>query len=156
MLHHSIEGVWTPKLVGEILVEMARWLATHGGRIGPARMRSAMPELHMELGDRLAEGWSSIHENEVVKPRSSYGPRAISLFERAIDWQGTYLLQERGAGRVLALWLRCSVTRRRFDAELKARGWSRATAYRKRDRALSAISTGLANHNQMPPEWWRS
>jgi len=148
-------NLWTPKLVGEILVEMARWLATHGGRVGPARLKSAMPELRMELGDRLAHGWGSVQSYEVVQRRPSYGPKAISLFERALDWQGTYLLEERGAARVLALWLRCKISRLKFDAELKARGWSRATSYRKRDRALSAIAQGLTNHNQTPPDWWR-
>jgi len=150
-----IDGLWTPKLVGEILVEMARWLASHGGRVGPARMKSAMPELRMELTDRLAEGWSSVQENEVTRPRASYGPKTVSLFERALDWQGLFLLDEPGSGRVLALWLRCRITKLRFDAELKARGWSRATAYRKRDRALSAIAQGLTHHNQTPPAWWR-
>ncbi|KAB2796084.1 hypothetical protein F9K87_16145 [Brucella anthropi] len=87
--------------------------------------------------------------------RHSYGPRAVSLFERALDWQGTYLLGERGAGRVLALWLRCRITKLKFDAQLKARGWSRATAYRKRDKALSLIAQGLTNHNESPPDWWR-
>ncbi|WP_210385619.1 hypothetical protein [Brucella anthropi] len=148
-------NLWTPKLVGEILVEMVRWLATHGGRVGPARLRSAMPELQMELADRLAEGWSSVQANEVTHHRHSYGPRAVSLFERALDWQGTYLLGERGAGRVLALWLRCRITKLKFDAQLKARGWSRATAYRKRDKALSLIAQGLTNHNESPPDWWR-
>ncbi|WP_052502940.1 hypothetical protein [Brucella anthropi] len=146
---------WTPKLVGEVLVEMARWLATHGGRVGPVRLKSAMPELRMELADRLAEGWQSVSLNEVVGRRSSYGPRAVSLFERAIDWQGTYLLGERGAGRVLALWLRCRVTKLKFDAALKARGWSRATAYRKRDKALSLVAQGLTRNNETPPDWWR-
>ncbi len=101
-------NLWTPKLVGEVLVEMARWLATHGGRVGPARLRSVMPELAMELADRLSEGWSSIQANQVTHRRPSYGPRAVSLFERALDWQGTYLLGECGAGRVLALWLRAA------------------------------------------------
>ncbi|TCQ79565.1 hypothetical protein EDF68_104149 [Ochrobactrum sp. BH3] len=155
MPQQHIDGVWTPKLVGEILTEVARWLSTHGGRVGPARMKSAMPELHMELADRLAEGWQSVASNEVIGRRPSYGPRAVSLLERALDWQGAYLLEERGAARVLALWLRCRITKKKFDAELKARGWSRATAYRKRDRALSAIAQGLTHHNQTPPDWWR-
>lgn len=155
MSHQHIDGLWTPKLVGEILTELTRWLATHGGRVGPARLRSAMPELRMELADRLAEGWSSVQENEVTRPRASYGPKTVALFERALEWQGLYLLDERGAGRVLALWLRCRITKLKFDAELKARGWSRATAYRKRDRALSAIAQGLTNQNQTPPDWWR-
>lgn len=153
--HQHIDGVWTPKLVGEILTELTRWLATLGGRVGPARMKSAMPELHMELADRLAEGWQSVASNEVIGRRPSYGPKTVSLFERALDWQGSFLLDQQGAGRVLALWLRCRITRKKFDAELRSRGWSRATAYRKRDRALSAIAQGLTHHNQTPPEWWR-
>jgi hypothetical protein len=31
----------------------------------------------------------------------------------------------------------------KFDSEVKAKGWSRATCYRRRDRALAVISIGL-------------
>lgn len=127
------DGVWTPKLVGEILIETTRWLALYGGHVGPARLRTVMPELHMELADRLRAGWSSVQENEVTKRRRSYRPYEVSLFERAIEWQGDFLTAEIGASRVLALWLRCKISKLKFDTEVKRRGWSRATAYRKRD-----------------------
>lgn len=155
MIYTPVDSnVWTPKIVGEILIEMTRWLTLYGGHIGPSRLRSAMPELHMELADRLGAGWSSVQENEVTSRRRSYRPYEVSLFERAIEWQGAFLIAEQGAARVLALWLRCKISKLKFDAEIKRRGWSRGTAYRKRDQALSAIALGLTRTNEnFPPRW---
>lgn len=136
--------VWTPDIVGETLIDAARWCLLTAGRTGPARVKSLMPDLDMSMADRLAEGWSSVvGEDQERRLRRAYAAGQISQLEQAIRWPIEYLDAEPGARRVLQLWLRCKVTKLRFDAEVKAKKWSRATAYRQRDRALSAISMGL-------------
>jgi hypothetical protein len=63
--------------------------------------------------------------------------------ERVLAWQGTYLRAHPGPARVLALFLRCKVTRTRFSEAIRERRWSRSTAYAARDRALTLIAQGL-------------
>lgn len=139
-----MEGTWTPKSVGEVLVEMVRWCMSSAGPIGPARLRSVMPELVMDLTDRLAEGWSSIADMEPSKKRRSYRPAEVSMLERAIRWSIDFLADHPGPARVLNLWLRCKITKMTFAEEVDRKGWSRATAYRQRDKALSLIAIGLS------------
>lgn len=134
---------WTPKLAGEILIEAARWALTHGGPAGPASIRSSMPELAMDWIDRMAQGWASVASQQPTKKRRNYRPAEVSQFERAILWPLEYLADQDGLARVLQLWLRCKITKQKFDAAVDERKWSRATAYRHRDKALSIISQGL-------------
>ena len=134
---------WTPKLAGEVLVEAARWALVYGGPTGPARIRSSMPELAMDWRDRMANGWDSVASQEPSQRRRNYRPSEVSQFERAILWPLEYLSEHDGLARVLQLWLRCKITKQKFDAAVDERKWSRATAYRHRDKALSIISQGL-------------
>lgn len=137
-------ATWTPEIVAETLVDAARWCLLTAGRTGPARVKSLMPDIDMSMADRLAEGWSSVvGKDDERRLRRAFAAGRISQLEWAIRWPIDYLDAEPGARRVLQLWLRCKVTRLRFDGEVKARKWSRATAYRQRDRALSLISVGL-------------
>ncbi|OOL18179.1 hypothetical protein BRY73_08460 [Ochrobactrum sp. P6BS-III] len=81
--------------------------------------------------------------NEPVKKRRRYSPQEVSFFEKAIQWPIDHLPDQDGQARVLQLWLRCKITRLRFADEVSRKNWSRATAYRQRDRALSTISIKL-------------
>ncbi|PJO47198.1 hypothetical protein CWE02_19230 [Brucella pituitosa] len=134
---------WTPDLVGKALIEAVRFCMITGGPHGPARIRNSMPELAMTLTDRLGAGWRSVDTNVPVKKRRRYSPQEVSFFDKAIQWPIDYLPDQDGQARVLQLWLRCKITRVRFADEVACKGWSRATAYRQRDRALSTISVGL-------------
>ncbi|MEL4069559.1 hypothetical protein WKW50_05365 [Ochrobactrum sp. GPK 3] len=139
----QFDDVWTPKLVGEVLIEAAMWSIASAGRTGPAGDRSLMPDLLMTEDERKREDWSSLTEGEPEKKRRALSPARVSLLEKAIEWPFVYLDKQEGAARVLQLWLRCKCTRYRFIDAVDHRKWSRATAYRRRDRALSLISQGL-------------
>ncbi|WP_210211149.1 hypothetical protein [Borborobacter arsenicus] len=95
----------------------------------------------------MAVGWDyimPIDEDELDRQRRRrLSPARVSFLERAMFWPEIYLKDEGGAARMLQLWLRCKTSRKRFVSELKRRGLARATAYRKRDKALSIISVGL-------------
>ncbi|MBY3472083.1 hypothetical protein HFN78_14265 [Rhizobium laguerreae] len=72
-------------------------------------------------------------------------PARVSQFERVLWWQATYLKDQPGAARVLKHWVRTRLTKgMTFGEACDRRGWSRPTAYRRRDEALAAISMGLA------------
>jgi hypothetical protein len=139
--------VWTPDLVGETLID-AGWLAIiTEGRVGPVQVRSLMPAMAMTGPERMAAGWdfalASDDEEIARRRRRSLSPARVSFLLRAMEWPKNYLAGEPGAARLLQLWVACKTSRRRYSGELKRRGLARATAYRKRDKALSLISISL-------------
>ncbi|SOC37063.1 hypothetical protein SAMN05892877_103407 [Rhizobium subbaraonis] len=135
---------WTPKFVGECLVEAVRWSEYAAGRVLPADMKSGMPALEMFAGEREFEGWPTIGELDPPKRPKSYSPAKVSQMERVIRWPTLYLGKIPGPTRVLNLWVRCKISQGlKFDRAVEIRGWSRATAYRGRDKALATIAMGL-------------
>lgn len=72
-------------------------------------------------------------------------PREVSALIEALYWPAKYSVVELPtATRILNLWLRCKVYRGNFDKVIEhRREFSRATAYRYRDKALAAIAIGL-------------
>lgn len=143
---------WSPKLVGERLIEAVRWARYSGGPVGPAGIKSGMPNVALTLEEYLAEGWGlpdGPDEDEAKlrerKLRIAATPQKVSAHLAALEWPARYLVPERaGDARVLNLWVRCKVYGRPFnDAIDKRKYLSRAMAYRMRDRALSVISVGL-------------
>lgn len=140
---------WTPKLVRETLVEAIRWARYNAGPTGPAEVRALMPTYLPSSADRELEGWG---EHEDIEDRSSpppvrrrLRPKEVSLLLEALYWPARYAVPTLPtATRVLNLWLRCKVYKGDFDKAVERRGeMSRASAYRYRDRALSAIAQGL-------------
>ncbi|MEW5421926.1 hypothetical protein [Amorphus sp. 3PC139-8] len=100
----------------------------------------------MTAVERLAEGWPGIDELEPPRRPRPYSPGRVSQLERALWWPARYLDGHSGWARVLHCWIRCRVTRGvNFNHAVDERGWSRATAYRARDRALARIAQGLTN-----------
>ncbi|WEX77976.1 hypothetical protein PYH37_002820 [Sinorhizobium numidicum] len=144
---HDIDyGMWTPKLVGDELLEAVRWANRSAGPIGPARVRSAMPDLAMILTDRDFEGWPPIPDLEAWPMRRAIPPARVSQLERALWWQARYLADQSGPARVLKHWVRARLTKgMTFGQAIERRGWSRPTAYRARDRALAIIAMGLTD-----------
>lgn len=141
------DELWTPKIVGDCLVEALKWAQRAAGPVGPSGSRSGFPQLAFLSLDREAEGWPAIQEMEPQPMRRALSPAKVSQLERVLQWPMTYLRgfkdKNPGAFRVFAVWLRCRLSGRPFVAACDERGWSRATAYRLRDRVLSEIAQGL-------------
>lgn len=141
------EICWTVKTVQETLIDAA-WHSVMGASVGPRGVRSAMLDFHLTGAERLAEGWSyaiEVDEEELSKraKRRRLSPARVSFLERAAAWPMEYLGDDPERARVLQLWLRCKVSKKKFGAEVDRVGMARATAYRQRDRALTIVSVGL-------------
>lgn len=139
---------WTPKLVRETMIEAIRWARYNAGPTGPAPVRSVMPIYTPSAMDRLEEGWGlpdATEEDEERRPVRRYSPRETQRLIDALYWPAKYAVPELPtSARILNLWLRCHVYNADFRKVIDRRGeMSRATAYRYRDKALSAISIGL-------------
>ena len=142
---------WSPKLVGERLVEAVRWARYSGGRVGPAGIGSGLPMMILTEEERIAEfGLPDGPDEEEEKAarhklRIQATPAQVSAYERALEWPTIYLVPDhQESARVLGLWVRCKVYKLPFAEAVDRRKWlSRAMAYRYRDRALSIISVGL-------------
>ena len=146
-MHHV--DTWTPKLVGERLIEAIRWARYNAGPTGPAPVRALMPTYIASPKEREEAGWDG-QENvddptEVPNYRRPLKPREVSALIEALYWPAKYSVVELPtATRVLNLWLRCKIYRGNFDKVIEhRREFSRATAYRYRDKALAAIAVGL-------------
>jgi len=140
---------WTPKAVGEAMLEALRWAQWSAGRTGPGGIKTVALPFIASLDEHLAEGWglpetAGDDEPDPRRLRVMPSPEQISRHEAALDWPRVYLKDHEGSARILALWLRCKVTKKPFDAAIKARGTiSRGAAIQMRDKALSIISQGL-------------
>lgn len=111
---------WVPELVLRRLVDAARIIVATGGAVGPAGLDKGS-------GRGL-----------------NVTPRSMTLAEQASEWPSAYIPQEQmGIRRVLMLFLWCKAHRRKFGKEARQRGWSRTTAHRRREQALSLIAQGL-------------
>lgn len=142
------EDGWTPKAVGEALIDALRWARHAAGRTGPAGMVSAhMPEAILSMEDRLALGWDAAvtldpddQRPVILRPSSQQVSRHLA----ALEWPADYLLPDHpGSARTLGLWAACKAYRRPFDRAVRERGIHRSMAYQLRDRGLSLIAQGL-------------
>lgn len=149
---------WTPKLVGEQMVEAIRWVARYGGSVGPASIRSSMPTFKPTLDDFADEGWgfpevaADDGEHDDRPARALPSPGQVSRHMAALQWPAEYLMPvHAGSAQMLNLWLACKAARKPFDQAVKRRGTvSRAAAYSLRDRGLTLISVGLTRDG-VPP-----
>ena len=143
----SDEG-WTPKLVGEALIEAIRWVRRCGGRVGPGGFATArLPEAILSLDDHLAAGWGlpeTADEPEEARLVIRPTPAQIDRHLAALQWPATYLCPaNHGSARMVGLWATCKATRQPFARAIDGRGVSRPAAYALRDRGLSLIAQGL-------------
>lgn len=152
MAYEIDEEIWTPKRVGDCLVEAIKWAQQTGGRVRPASFGSGLPDPALSADERLLECWPSINELEDIDPpkalRRQLSPAKVSQLERVLLWPMTYLVGfekgSPGALRVFRVWVACRINKSiKFDAACDERKWSRATAYRSRDKVLSHIAQGL-------------
>jgi hypothetical protein len=144
MMDQIEEWEWTPKIVGEEMVEAAKWAFRNGGRVGPAGYGSGMPQIMMDDFDRLAEQWDLMRDMDAQPMRRQLSPAEVSRMDRVLMWQMNYLIASPVAANGLNLWLFCKVKRKaRYSDLIDGSGMSRATAYRRRDNALAMIAKGL-------------
>jgi len=137
---------WTPKRVENVLCEAIRWARYNAGPTGPSQVRSVFPVYRPTAEERAAEGWDQEEADPEAKPLRPWRPaREVQVLIDALYWPARYAAPGHPvASRVLNIWLRCRVYKGDFRAACDKHGISRATAYRYRDKALAAISTGLA------------
>lgn len=156
MHDQDLSGVWTPKLVREQLVEAVTWARYNAGPTGPATVRALYPTYFATDADFATEGWglreSADDPTDAPPPRRRLSPKQISRLIEALHWPGRYAVPGHpGSSRILNLWLRCKVHKVNFDKTIERQGkMSRASAYRMRDRALTAIAMGLSRDGVAP------
>ena len=150
----DLSDTWTPKLVGERLVEAIRWARYNAGPTGPASVRAAAIPFVPTAEDFEAAGWGEREVADEEPPPSArrYSPAKISAILDALEWPARYTVASKPKStEILNLWLRCKVYRGNFEKVIEHRGeMSRMSAYRYRDRALSAIAVGLTNDGVAP------
>jgi len=141
---------WSPRLVGEALIEALKWARWAAGRTGPAGYFGLrLPEAALSADDRLALGWdaapgSADDPADLPPPRIRPTAAQVSRHMAALEWPAVYLCPNHyGSARMCGLWAASKAYRRSFDGALKARGVHRSLAYRLRDRGLSLIAQGL-------------
>ena len=128
--------LWGPSAVRRRLIEGARIAIFTAGRVGPAGYGSGLPSEMIE-----AMGIGGEADRRRISINAS--PRQMTLAEQANGWATRYLADQPGMRRVLALFVFCRAYRISFVKMCKARGWSRSTAYTRRDQALRVIAAGL-------------
>jgi len=154
MFHQIDDDVWTPKIVGDYLIDAIKWAQRSGGSVGPAGFRNGMPDPALSSEERALEEWPSMFEIEEFDPpkaptRRSLSPAKVSQMERILVWPMKYLSgfnakDDPVSWEVFHAWIRSKITKGvSFEEICKEKEWSRATAYRLRDRTLGMIATGL-------------
>ncbi|RWX72551.1 DUF6362 family protein [Mesorhizobium sp. M2A.F.Ca.ET.039.01.1.1] len=156
--HGGLDDLWVPATVEKRLIEAARLTLTTTGPVGPKAYGSAMPMYQRDWTDWLAQLDDAFKDAADVKIEQDERPtrlaatsRQITRMEAAIRWPIKYLDAVPGPRKVLAVYLRCRAYRKPFGRACKRLGWSRATAYRARDKALALIAQGL-NRDHVPTE----
>ena len=128
--HEIDEDVWSAKLVSECLVEA------------------------IKMNNRITAGnggaGTGLRDDLIDTPRPILTPDQIDRVHQVIEWQITYLQGKTASARMLALWLATKIYRARFSEICRRRGIPRATAYRLRDRGLTAIAIGLTADQIQP------
>lgn len=141
---------WTPDLVEKRLIEALLIISATAGPIGPKGYGSGVPRdivdamSHPEVDSEEGEArWWEKPSAEESTQRRAIPARKVTAAEQASMWPNVYLQRWPGPKRVLLVYLRCKVYRRPFDKACKRRKWSRATSYRRKDKALGIIAMGL-------------
>lgn len=142
---------WTPRKVADALVEALAWAQGEGGPVGPRGYKTASLPYLATLDDHLAEGWGLPEVADQDAPpddrplRLMLPPAVVSRHRAALEWPARFLCPDHvGSARMVGLWAACKAGRRSFDGAVKARGLSRAHAYRLRDRGLALISQKMS------------
>lgn len=132
---------WDTRLVRATLVGAARFIGATTPRVGPASIRSSMPEVVRDWEDWA--GWVDEDGYVPTRPMAIVKTQAkVTLAENAMLWPLLYVERE-DYRKVLCAFIGARAVGRPFSKVIRAKGWIRQTAYDRRDRALNAISVGL-------------
>lgn len=145
---------WTPAAVLAALVEALEWHRQAGSAPGPTGFRSGLPELAMDMWDRLAEGWDSMEEEgEERRIWLAASPERVSRYEAALHWVADYLqpVDERAA-KAVNVTAYAKAYRRSVRQVARERDIPRTWVTTLTDRGLAVISTKL--ELQREPLWW--
>jgi hypothetical protein len=115
----------------------------------PAGYGSAHPDIMVSFADLVGQAESGTAPAAARLP--GYTSLEVSRAEFALTWQSAHLRDRPGVARVVRVWLLCRAIRKPFRRECKRRGWSSATAYRRRDLGLSMIVSALNKAGAPPP-----
>lgn len=142
---------WSPALVGRALVWALRIARFAVGPTGPRGPRTVWPVGGLNADDVI----DMVPEQQASRTATTDD---IDRMERALMWQARYIVPDAASVadaqeviEVFKTWLSCRVNRRPFVRACDRKGWVRATAYRRRDRALSKIAQGLDRDGE--PVW---
>lgn len=99
---------WTPKAVGEAMLEALRWAQWSAGRTGPGGVKTVSLPFIASLDEHLAEGWGlpEVAGDDDPDPRRLRfmpSPEQISRHE--------------GDAQILVLWSQRKIACKPFDAE---------------------------------------
>ena len=135
---------WTAEMVCGRLIAAARTAEAVVHRPGPVQRSTAWPQ--------IVRDWADLMEHKAedrVRPRRFISRAEVQRMEEAMLWPTRYVKDQRQR-IVLAEYLRARALRKSFSEAIKRRRWSRATAYRMRDRALAIIAVSLMRDGVRP------
>lgn len=139
-----VEEQWTADMVCWRLIDAARTAEAVVRRPGPGQRSTAWPHIVRDWADLMGHT-----AEEVRRPRRYISRAQVRLMEEAMLWPTRYVADQRQR-IVLAEYLRARAQRKSFSEAIKRRRWSRATAYRTRDRALAIITMSLMRDGVRP------
>lgn len=150
-------ALWTHRSVRDALVDAFRYIAQHGGRVGPARMRAAWPDHLRDYYD------DEQHRQDADKRRRTYSTamnmtRAEMILFGWKDsdgvqhprWMDGPLLAAPDLRDVLEQWIKAELAGETFKELCRRRLWIYTTACTWRDRAAGIIAQRL-NAAQIAP-----
>lgn len=139
---------WTKEIVFHRYLEAADVLRRLPPVRFPKEFGNAWPDVLRDMDDiRGHDPDERVREFAAVARRAPPPAAAITRQEEVMDWSNRYLAAWPGPRRVLWAASVCAVSNRSFSGLCRKRGWSRATAYRRIDKALIVVSDGLSKDN---------
>lgn len=139
-----VEEQWTADMVCWRLIDAAKTAEAVVGRPGPTQRSTAWPGIVRDFVDLMGH-----KAEDAERPRRYISRARIMRMEEALLWPTRYVSDHRQR-LVLAEFLRARAQRKSFTEAIKRRRWSRATAYRTRDRALAIIAMSLMRDGVKP------
>ena len=142
---------WSTDHVRLRLREAARGCERLVGRVGPSSKGGVWPQTMVEWGE-LVEMAGAGTLKGFQDARNGGAEREISRIEAALQWPLRYLgaAEHEPARKALQLWLWCEAKNEAFGEFFRALGYSRRTAYRRRDAAVEAILKGVIRDKVLP------
>lgn len=137
---------WTEGHVLERIRSAAQTLAVAVSKVGPAPVRSQMPEPEPEP-QTIASMIESMHDKSLHRLENKIGLSAlsqqVSLMEEAIQWPIDHLKDAPEERDALNTYIAAVVARRRWKTLLRKKGIKYSTAKDRRARAARLIAQRL-------------